>query len=94
MATHNEMQATVVGSTRKLLKQRLNECRMVLRKDLKAKFVKPTFDFDKKTLTSDDGTVVLQWAMRQHPDQPESYHNQQTSRGTVKVIENPLAKVA
>jgi hypothetical protein len=30
-----------------------------------------------------DGKTILQWQVRQWPDEPESYENQQTSLGTV-----------
>ena len=42
------------------------------------------FDFDAKRLNGFDGWF-LQWQLRQNPNAPESYENQQTSQGIVTV---------
>ena len=85
-ATSLEMQASVVGSTRKLLKQRLREAYAVLTAGYKKKFTQFRFEFENNRVLSDDGTIALQWRLRAHPDQPPSYNNQQTSRGLVFVV--------
>lgn len=81
--TNSEMQAEVVGSTKKLLKQRLIEAKNVLAKQYRPHFVNFTFDADNKRLVSGDGKYALQWQMRERPEEEISYKNQQTSRGCV-----------
>ena len=49
-------------------------------------FSNSTFDFENKRLVSDSGRFALQWRIRLHPDQPESYENQQTNCGTVVFV--------
>jgi hypothetical protein len=77
--------AQTLSGNRKQLRQRLTEARNVLNASLRASFGKGTFDFENKRLVGDNG-VILQWRLRDHPDQPPSYQNQQTSRGTVVVV--------
>ena len=79
-----EEMAQILSTNRKQLKQRLREARAVLASDIYQGFGKGTFDFANKRLIGDNG-YVLQWQLRCHPEQPISYHNQQTNRGTVVV---------
>ena len=86
-----EEMARTLSQNRKQLKQRLMEARNVLVDAIRRDFGKGTFDFDKQCLVGDNG-YVLQWQVRERPDLPESYQNQQTSRGTV-VVRKPFAPV-
>lgn len=81
----NEDLAREVGNNRKRLLQRLNEAKSCLVKPYLKGFGKGVFDFDAKTLTGDNGVVLL-WKLRENPESPESYQNQQTSRGHVQVL--------
>lgn len=45
-----------------------------------------SFDFDNKRIVSSDGKLALQWMLRDRPDQPESYRNQQTNQGVVRLV--------
>lgn len=81
----NEDLARQFGTNRKQLKTRLNEAKQCLVRELREGFGKGTFDFENKRLIGDNG-VILQWQLREYPDRPESYHNQQTTRGNVVVL--------
>lgn len=81
----NEQMALAVASNRKLLRNRLNEARAVLVDSIRKTFGKGTFDFEKRQLIGENG-YILQWKVRMRPELPESYQNQQTSRGCVVVI--------
>lgn len=82
-----EEQAIAVGNDRKALRARLNSTKSVLVTDLRKLFKESTFDFDNKRLVSGNGQIILQWKVRADPGSPISYHNQQTSQGTVEVLE-------
>jgi hypothetical protein len=86
MFAQKEMQAIVVGGTRKLLKKRLQESIAVLKSEYRDFFKTFTFDFENKRFVSSCGTYHLQWKLRKRPDQPESHENQQTSRGIVQLV--------
>lgn len=77
-----EEQAKAIGNDPKLLLKRFKESAFVCNGFLKKG---ATMNFDEKTYTSGDGKVVLEWSLRPFPDQPESYENQQTNRGTVGI---------
>ena len=77
-----EQVAITVGENRKQLRQRLMEARAVLVREIREGFGKGKFDFERKQLVGENG-CVLQWLVREYPDQPVSYQNQQTSRGSV-----------
>lgn len=81
----NEEQALAVGNNRQALLKRLLEARSCLVKKLRREFTPYTFDVEHKRLLSKSGLYALQWAIRTYPDQPESYENQQTTRGAVWV---------
>lgn len=76
----NEDAARAVGDDPKLLEKRLMEAVGIL-KD-RAEFKDATFDFDNKRLVGKNG-AVLQWRLRNNPDKPVAYENQQTNRGGV-----------
>lgn len=82
----NEELALDLASSPKRLRARLNEARALLPTKQRRTFGKGTFDPVARTLTGDNG-VILQWKLRQHADSPESYQNQQTSRGLVTVLQ-------
>lgn len=41
-------------------------------------------------LVSECGCLALIWKVREYPEAPISYHNQQTSEGTVVLVDLPL----
>lgn len=77
-----EQVAESVGENRKQLRNRLVEARAVLAREIREGFGKGKFDFERRQLVGENG-YVLQWLVREYPDQPISYQNQQTSRGVV-----------
>lgn len=81
----NEELALDLSENRKRLKQRLLEARAVLSKNMAVYFKKYTYSFEDKCIISECGRFKLQWKLRERPHEPESYANQQTSRGTVMV---------
>ena len=83
----NEEQAIAPGKNRKKLRARLLGAKAVLDRGMALLFSDNTFDFDSKRLVSDSSRFSLQWRIRLHPDQPESYENQQTNCGTVVFVE-------
>ena len=83
----NEEQAIAFGNNRKKLRARLMGAKAVLDRGMALLFSNNTFDFENKRLLSDSGRFSLQWRTRLHPDQPESYENQQTTSGTVVFVE-------
>lgn len=81
----NEQEALALSNDRKRLLKRMRETVSVLRKDRYAKFFQgkdQRFDFNAKRLYGACG-FYLQWKLREHPEMPEGYENQQTSVGTV-----------
>jgi hypothetical protein len=79
----NEQKALALGNNRTRLRGRLMNAKAVLDRGMALLFSDNTFDFENKRLVSDSGRFALQWRIRLHPDQPESYENQQTNCGTV-----------
>ena len=70
--------------------KRLSDARSVLLRSYRAAFGKGRRDGNR--MYSDDGRLALEWRVRMYPNLPESYENQQTSRGTVVCIEIPEAR--
>ena len=85
--TTNEKQVIALGINRTKLRARLMCAKAVLDRGMALLFSENTFDFENKRLVSDSGKFSLQWRVRLHPDQPESYDNQQTNCGTVVFVE-------
>ena len=83
---YKEAQSLEIADNKSKLRKRLMEGRSVLRREYKALFKAPVFDFRNQRLVSDDGTMALQWMTRPHPNQEPSYNNQQTSVGTVSLV--------
>ena len=83
----NEEQATALGNSPTKLRARLMSAKSLLDRGMALLFSENTFDFENKRLVSDSGRFSLQWRIRLHPDQPESYDNQQTNCGTVVFVE-------
>ena len=83
----NEEKAIALGSNRTKLRARLMSAKAVLDRGMALLFSDNTFDFENKRLVSDSGRFALQWRIRLHPDEPESYENQQTNCGTVVFVE-------
>jgi hypothetical protein len=85
--SQNEQLAIAIGSNKALLRKRLNDAKAVLQTVYARLFSTPIFDFENKYLWSNDRKFALVWKLRNHPDQKESYENQQTNRGTVMLYE-------
>lgn len=85
--TTNEEKAISLGSNRTKLRARLMAAKAVLDRGMALLFSNNTFDVENKRLVSDSGRFSLQWRIRLHPDQPESYENQQTNCGTVVFVQ-------
>jgi hypothetical protein len=78
LARSNFDRAVIVGNDRVLLKARLLEARSCLVPE----FRKLSYRFDsggKRLIIGD--RYVLQWRIREYPESPESYRNQQTNIG-------------
>ena len=82
-----ERRATEFSKSRADLDKDLANAKAGLPDDLKARFGKGKFDFENKRLVSDDGTITLQWKMRNRPGEPISETNPQFSKGTVEIID-------
>jgi len=80
-----ELQALVIATDRKKLLKRLRAAKTCLLDHYKKAFSKPRFDFRGRRLIGDG--FALEWRIRQMPDKAISYHNQQTSIGTVVLID-------
>lgn len=80
----NEEKSIIVGQSKVKLKKRLMETKSVLSNEARKLFRNAKFDFENKRLIGDG--YFLQWELRNEPDKPESYYNQQTSVGTVIII--------
>jgi hypothetical protein len=81
-----EQKAVELGDDRKRLLARMRETISVMYPRY-AKFFQrkhQRFDFDAKRLNGFDGWF-LQWELRENPNSPESYENQQTSGGIVRL---------
>jgi len=87
-----EQQALALASRPAALRKRLQEARSVLTREVSKQFGIGHFDFSHRRLVGENG-LVLQWQKRLYPDQPESYENQQTTRGSVILLENILPAV-
>lgn len=73
---------------KKRLLKRLREARAVLKLEYRKLFKPGVFKPGERALYSDNPFGYrLQWQTRRHPDQPESYDNQQTSIGAVYLVE-------
>jgi hypothetical protein len=83
----NEEKAIALGNSRKNLRARLMGAKAVLDRGMALLFSDNLFDFENKRLVSNSGRFSLQWRIRLHPDQPESYENQQTNCGTVVFVQ-------
>lgn len=78
-----EQQAIAIGNNKTALLKRLKVAIPVLNPYLVNRFKSFTYDFPNKRLVSKCGLFALIWQVRERPDLPESYGNQQTSKGTV-----------
>lgn len=77
-----EQKALAIGNSKTKLLKRLKESLSVMNPGGQKIFKGYTYDFAGKRLISPCKKYALQWQLRDDPDQPESYHNQQTSVGT------------
>ena len=78
--------AEAIAADRKLLKKRLNEAKSCLTTEFKHIFGATVYDFENKRIISQDGRYALQWKVREFPDKPTGYRNQQTNCGSVFVV--------
>ena len=81
----NEYNAFCMSLDKAQLRKRLLRARWALASDLRARFGRKRVDHAHKRMLSDDAKLMLQWQTRECPELPESYTNQQTSMGTVKL---------
>ena len=86
MSDETREKAEAIGNDKALLKKRLMEAKSVLTAEFRHVFGVTVFDFENKRLVSWDGKYALQWKVRDFPDKPESYNNQQTNTGNVWVV--------
>jgi hypothetical protein len=84
--TSTEAKARDAVSTKTKLKKRLKDAKRVLYDKYSSRFKKETIDFENKRMVSDDGELALQWELRDKPNEPVSYENQQTNRGDVALV--------
>ena len=83
-----EKKAIELGEDRKKLIKRLYEAMSCLSEPVLKHFRwSVRFDFKQKRMLSKDGVYALQWKIRRHPNEPDSYDNQQTSQGYVALVE-------
>ena len=80
----NEQAAIALSQSNPRLLNRLKEAKSVLMLSYRRYFSQWKFDFENKCLIGTDG-YRLQWLLRLNPSMPESYNNQQTTRGIVTV---------
>jgi hypothetical protein len=74
--------ATELGQSRSELKARLLSARSCLKDCYRQHFTRWRYDFATKRLYGANG-YYLQWQLRESPELPDSYYNQQTSSGIV-----------
>lgn len=79
----SEEMAIALSQDRKALRAYMMEMKSCLKAEYRAQFKRPRFDFKQKRLIGDG--FYLQWTTRPEPDEPESYENQQTNRGSVQL---------
>jgi hypothetical protein len=82
----NEQKAWAVGNNKARLLKRLLEARSMLVKQYRQEFKTYTLDVEHRRMISTTGAYILQWQVRNHPDMPISYENQQTSQGDVYLL--------
>ena len=81
-----EDKARQLGNDPKALHERLLKARRVLTAEFKWIFDRYTFDFAGKRLVSHCERYALCWRLREKPEEPISYANQQTSQGEVYLV--------
>lgn len=84
---HKEELALNLDNSRTALLKELRENLICMNKEGQKVFKGYTFDFENKRLVSPCKKYALQWMIRLEPNKPESPKNQQTTSGTIKVIE-------
>ncbi len=93
--SRSEYEALTLSLDKARLRKRLNEAKSVLHAEARRMFKPGIFKPAEHALYSDNPFGYrLQWSTRPDPTAPESYDNQQTSVGTVRLIrlERPTAK--
>ena len=80
-----ELEALKLATNRQALLKRLRAARSVLTIYVRRNFGRGRFDFDKRTLTGNNG-MILRWKTRPTPDKPVTHWNQQTNIGSVELI--------
>ena len=80
----NEQKALKLANDPQQLRLRFRQARSVMLRAVKSHFSQGHIDFENKRFVGTDG-YVMQWQTRPNPDEPESYENQQTSIGIVRV---------
>lgn len=86
--SRSEYEALCLSLDKVRLRKRLREARSVLKPEFRKMFKPGIFKAGERALYSDSPLGYrLQWQTRRHPDQPESYENQQTTAGHVHLEE-------
>lgn len=86
----NEFEALAIAMDPQKLRKRLLASKRLLHDETMARFKRNRFDFTNRCLWSDDGSFRLQWQTRQCPEEPISYHNQQTAGGHCCIRVGPI----
>jgi hypothetical protein len=84
--SERENMAIALASNKRQLERRLRESVSCLINELRALFRGARFCFKTKRLISVCGKHALEYRIRLNPDLPESYQNQQTTRGCVVYV--------
>jgi hypothetical protein len=82
--SNNEISAMAFGSNCVLVLRALRDARSSLTKEARAMFPAESYSIKEKALVGIGAR--LEWRIRPRPDAPESYGNQQTSRGCVVLV--------
>jgi hypothetical protein len=82
MLTNEQAAQRLVDDSRQV-RRRLLFARSCLTREALRLLGRGVFDSANRRLVSDDGACALEWRLRRHPVEPESYRNQQTRVGVV-----------
>ena len=81
-----EQKAVAIGNNKKTLTKQLLYARACLKNEYRQLFREKKVNFGHKVMLSDCGKYALIWQVREWPDEPKSYNNQQTSTGCVHLF--------
>jgi hypothetical protein len=81
------LKSLAIGRSKTAVLRRLKECISVMKREGKEYFRQGHYIPKRKMIVGPDGKYAIQWRLRPYPNKPSSYENQQTSAGTVVVLE-------